>query len=202
VRIGILGGTFNPPHLGHLVCAQEAYRELQLDRVMLIPARIPPHKPVEHEPGPEHRLRLCQLAIEGDDRFSVSQLELERDGPSYTVDTLEALSSQTPNNELFLVVGGDIAAGLPKWHRPERVLEVATLAIAKRRGTSRHSVAAALDSLRGGDRACFFSMPRIGVSSTMIRRRVAAGQPIRYLVPDRVAEYISRHELYGGLLCT
>jgi nicotinate-nucleotide adenylyltransferase len=202
VRTGILGGTFNPPHLGHLVCAQEAYRELQLDGVILIPARIPPHKSVEHEPGPKHRLRLCQLATQDDDRFSVSQLELERDGPSYTVDTLEALSSQTPNNQLFLVLGGDIAAGLPKWHQPERVLELATVAIAKRRGTSTRSVAAALASLRGGDRAGFFEMPRIGVSSTMIRRRVAAGQPIRYLVPDRVADYISRHELYGGLLCT
>jgi nicotinate-nucleotide adenylyltransferase len=198
VRIGILGGTFNPPHLGHLVCGQEAYRELQLDCVMLIPARIPPHKPVEHEPGPEHRLRLCELATEGDDRFTVSRLELERDGPSYTVDTLEKLSSQAPNNELFLIVGGDIAAGLPKWHRPERVLELATLAIAKRRGTTRGSVEQGLAGLRGGDRAQFFRMPRIGLSSTMIRRRVAAGQPIRYLVPDRVVDYIERHELYGG----
>jgi nicotinate-nucleotide adenylyltransferase len=198
VRIGILGGTFNPPHLGHLVCGQEAYRELQLDCVMLIPARIPPHKPVEHEPGPEHRLRLCELATEDDDRFMVSRLELERDGPSYTVDTLEKLSSQAPNNELFLIVGGDIAAGLPKWHRPERVLELATLAIAKRRGTTRGSVEQGLVGLRGGDRAQFFRMPRIGLSSTMIRRRVAAGQPIRYLVPDRVVDYIERHQLYGG----
>jgi nicotinate-nucleotide adenylyltransferase len=198
VRIGILGGTFNPPHLGHLVCGQEAYRELQLDCVMLIPARIPPHKPVEHEPGPEHRLRLCELATEDDDRFTVSRLELERDGPSYTVDTLEKLSSQASNNELFLIVGGDIAAGLPKWHRPERVLELATLAIAKRRGTTRGSVEQGLAGLRGGDRAQFFRMPRIGLSSTMIRRRVAAGQPIRYLVPDRVVDYIERHQLYGG----
>jgi nicotinate-nucleotide adenylyltransferase len=198
VRIGILGGTFNPPHLGHLVAGQEAYRELELDRVMLIPARIPPHKPVEHEPGAEHRLALCRLATQDDDRFEVSELELERDGPSYTVDTLEQLSSNAPNNELFLVVGGDIAAGLPDWHLPERVLELAHLAIAKRRGTTRDSVQEALATLRGGDRARFFQMPRIGVSSTMIRRRVAAGQPIRYLVPDRVVDYIERHELYGG----
>jgi nicotinate-nucleotide adenylyltransferase len=180
------------------VCAQEAYRELELDRVMLIPARIPPHKPVEDEPGPEHRLALCQLATQNDDRFAVSDLELRRDGPSYTVDTLEKLSSQAPNNELFLIVGGDIAAGLPKWHRPERVLELATLAIAKRRGTTRGSVEQGLAGLRGGDRAQFFRMPRIGLSSTMIRRRVAAGQPIRYLVPDRVVDYIERHQLYGG----
>lgn len=196
MRLGILGGTFNPPHLGHLVCSQEAYRELQLDRVMLIPARIPPHKPVEHEPGAEHRLELCRLAVADDDRFEVSAIELGRDGPSYTVDTLKELTSKASTSELFLIVGGDIAAGLPSWREPERVLELATLAIAKRRGTSRASVESSLHRLNGGGRAHFFQMPRIGVSSTMIRRRVRAGQPIRYLVPDRVAEYIEQHQLY------
>ena len=122
MRIGILGGTFNPPHLGHLICAQEAYLQLGLDRVTLIPARIPPHKPVEDEPGAEHRLELCRLAIRGDeDRFQVSDLEIRREGPSYTVDTLEELHSSAPDHELFLIVGGDIAAGLPGWHEPERV---------------------------------------------------------------------------------
>jgi nicotinate-nucleotide adenylyltransferase len=198
VRVGILGGTFNPPHLGHLVCAQEAYRELDLSRVILIPASIPPHKPVEDEPGAEHRLRLCQLAVHDDDRFEVSDLELRRDGPSYTVDTLELLKAETPDTELFLILGGDIAAGLPSWHRVKRVLELATPAIAKRRGTARTAVAQALSDVPGGDRARFFQMPPVGVSSTMIRRRVAAGQPIRYLVPDRVVDYIQRHHLYGG----
>ncbi|MFZ0039887.1 MAG: nicotinate-nucleotide adenylyltransferase [Solirubrobacteraceae bacterium] len=199
MRLGILGGTFNPPHLGHMICAQEAYRELALDRVMLIPTRIPPHKSVEHEPGPEHRLELCRLAVAGDDRFEVSELELERDGPSYTVDTLNVLKSQAPNNELVLIVGGDIAAGLPQWHEPEQVLELATLAVAKRRGTARGSVETALLELKGGERARFFQMPRIGISSTMIRRRVSAGQPIRYLVPDAVVDYIRRHRLYDTL---
>src|SRR6059058_5075409 len=120
VRIGVLGGTFNPPHLGHLICAQEAYLQLGLDRVTLIPARIPPHKTVEDDPGPEHRLELCRLAIRGDEeRFDVCDLEIVRDGPSYTVDTLEELHSRAPDHELFLIVGGDIAAGLPSWHRPE-----------------------------------------------------------------------------------
>jgi nicotinate-nucleotide adenylyltransferase len=198
VRIGILGGTFNPPHLAHLVCAQEAYRELGLDRVMLIPAGIPPHKPVDAEPGPEHRLALCRLAVQDDDRFEVSELELDRDGPSYTVDTLEMLNSRAPTNELVLIVGGDIAVGLPHWRQPERVLELATLAIAKRNGTAHASVQAALAGLRGGEHSRFFQMPRVGISSTMVRRRVRAGQPIRYFVPDRVAEYIERHALYGA----
>ena len=197
MRVGILGGTFNPPHLGHLICAQEAHRELGLDRVLMIPARIPPHKPVEHEPGAEHRLELCRRAAAGDERFEVSALELAREGPSYTVDTLLELTAHDPQAELFLIVGGDIAAGLPRWREPERVLELATVAVAKRRGTARSSVDAALESLPGGERAQFFSMPRIGVSSTLVRRRVRSGQPIRYLVPDAVAGYIAEHRLYA-----
>jgi nicotinate-nucleotide adenylyltransferase len=198
VRIGILGGTFNPPHLGHLVCAQEAYRELELDRVILIPAGIPPHKPIADEPGPMHRLALCRLAVQDDDRFDVSELELDRDGPSYTVDTLEMLNLQAPTNEHVLIVGSDIAVGLPRWRNPERVLELATIAIANRQGTARASVEAALGELEGGERSKFFQMPPVGISSTMVRHRVRAGQPIRYFVPDRVAEYIERHSLYGA----
>jgi nicotinate-nucleotide adenylyltransferase len=200
VRIGILGGTFNPPHLGHLICAQEAYLQLGLDRVTLIPARIPPHKPVEDEPGVQHRLELCRLAIQGDEeRFAVSDLEIGRDGPSYTVDTLEELHSSAPDHELFLIVGGDIAAGLPSWHRPERVLSLATLAVAQRRGTSRAAVDDALAALPGGERTRFFRMPRIAISSTMLRERARAGQPIRYYVPDAVVDYIERHRLYAGV---
>ncbi len=198
MRIGIFGGTFNPPHLGHLVCAQEAYLQLDLDQVMLIPARVPPHKPVEEEPGAEHRLELCRLAVQGDERFVVSDIEINRAGPSYTVDTLVELHSRAPDNELFLIVGGDIAAGFAQWHQPERVLSLATLAVAKRRGTSRESVDAALDQLKGGERATFFRMPRIGLSSTMLRERVCAKQPVRYLVPDPVIRYIDEHHLYAS----
>jgi nicotinate-nucleotide adenylyltransferase len=197
MRIGILGGTFNPPHLGHLVAAQEAHRELDLDQVMLIPAGVPPHKPVDDEPGPEHRLELCRLAVGDDERFTVSDLELRRDGPSFTVDTLEILRKRSPSDDLFLILGGDIAAGLPRWHEPERVLELATVAIAKRRGTAKAAVQDALAQLKGGERARFFQMPRIGISSTMVRRRVRAGQPIRYFVPDGVMHYIETHRLYG-----
>lgn len=196
MRIGILGGTFNPPHLGHLVCAQEAYIQLELERVILIPALQPPHKPVDEEPGAEHRLELCRLAVEGDRRFEVSELELNRDGPSYTVDTLSSLHSSAPDTDLYLILGGDIAAGLPDWHEPERVLSLATVAVAKRRGTPREVVEQSLARLEGGDRARFFHMPRIGVSSTLIRERVRAGQSIRYLVPDKVAGYIAEKGLY------
>ena len=196
MRLGILGGTFNPPHLGHLVCAQEAHIQLELDRVLLIPARLPPHKAVDDEPGAEHRLELCRCAAEDDDRFAVSALEIEREGASYTVDTLEQLHAQEPESELFLIVGGDIAAGLRLWREPERVLSLATLAVARRRGTSRTAVLAALAAFPAAARAVFLQMPWIGVSSTMVRRRVAAGEAIRYMVPDRVAAYIDAHDLY------
>jgi nicotinate-nucleotide adenylyltransferase len=196
VRIGVLGGTFNPPHLGHLLCAQEAYVQLELDAVMLIPARTPPHKPVEEEPGVEHRLELCRRAVQDDERFQVSDVEVVRSGPSYTLDTLRELHSKAPDNDLFLIVGGDIAAGFADWHEPERVLSMATLAVAKRRGTPREAVKAALAHLKGGDRTRFFRMPRIDISSTLVRDRVGAGLPIRYLVPEPVEGYIAEKGLY------
>ncbi len=196
MRIGILGGTFNPPHFGHLICAQEAYVALELDAVTFMPARVPPHKPVDDEPGPEHRYELSRLAVDGDERMTVSDLEIRRDGTSYTIDTLHQLRTQDPDSELFLIVGGDVAAGLPRWREPERVLDVATLAVAKRGGTPRAEVKAALADLAGAERARFFPMPRIEISSTEVRRRVAVGEPIRYLVPDAVAGYIEREGLY------
>jgi nicotinate-nucleotide adenylyltransferase len=198
VRTGLLGGTFNPPHLGHLVCAQEAYLQLELDNVLLIPARIPPHKPVHAEPGIEHRLELCRLAIQGDERFAVSDLEARRSGPSYTVDTLEELHSQMPDNELFLIVGADIAVGFLGWRAPDRVLSLSTLAVAERGAISHAQVEDVLDRLPDGGRACFFDMPEVGVSSTMLRERVRAGESTRYLMPDAVRTYIDQHGLYRG----
>jgi nicotinate-nucleotide adenylyltransferase len=196
MRVGILGGTFNPPHIAHLICAQEAHRELNLDQVLLIPTGAPPHKPVEVDPGPEHRLTMTRLAVAADERFAVSDLEVRRAGPSYTVDTLQTLTSQAPTDEFVLILGGDIAAGLPSWREPERVLSLATVAVAERRGTARSTVQDALDEVGAADRARFFSMPGIAVSSTLIRQRVGDGQPIRYLVPDPVGHHIATHGLY------
>ncbi len=199
MRIGILGGTFNPPHLGHLVCAQEAYIQLSLARVMLVPARIPPHKPVDEEPGAPHRLEMCRLAVLGDEkRFEVSDLEIQREGPSYTVDTLGELRTRNPENELFLILGGDIAAGLPGWHEPERVMSLANVAVAERPGTSHRAVTDALAQIPGGETARFFDMPEIGISSTMLRERVRVEESTRYLKPDAVRDYIDRHRLYRG----
>jgi nicotinate-nucleotide adenylyltransferase len=198
VRVGVLGGTFNPPHLAHLVCAQEAYLQLSLERVLLIPARVPPHKPVDEEPGIEHRLEMCGLAIAGDERFAVSDIEARRVGPSYTVDTIEELHENQSESEFFLILGGDVALGLAGWREPERVMTLATLAVAERPGTTRAAVEDVLRQLPGGERALFFDMPAIEISSTMLRERARVGEPTRYLVPDAVRSYIDRHQLYGG----
>lgn len=163
---------------------------------MLIPAHIPPHKEIEEEPGPEVRLELCRRAIAGDDRLSVSDIELSRPGPSYTVDTLVELTTRAPDSEFFLIVGGDIAAGLPEWHEPERVLSLASLAVAERPGTSRKSIDGALAELSPGRPPEFFPMPSIAISSSDVRQRARAGQPIKYFVPDSVADFVAENHLY------
>jgi nicotinate-nucleotide adenylyltransferase len=195
-RIGLLGGTFNPPHLGHLVCAQEALTQLELDRVVLVPVHAPPHKEAERDPGVEHRVELCRRAVAGDERFEVSRLEADVPGRSFTVDTLKRLHESSPEDDLTFIVGGDMAHALPTWHEPETVLSLATLGVAEREGVGRTDITEALAGLAGAERIRFFDMPRLDISSSLIRRRVAAGQPIRYLVPDAVAAYIDSARLY------
>jgi nicotinate-nucleotide adenylyltransferase len=196
-RVGLLGGTFNPPHLAHLVCAQEAYVQLGLDRVVWIPVFEPPHKEVEDDPGVEHRIELCRLAIGGDPRFDVSRIEADVPGRSYTVDTLRRLHESRPEDDLTFIVGGDMANALPTWHEPEAVLSLATLGVAEREGVGRTDIVERLTGLAGSDRIRFFDMPRLDISSSMIRRRVGQQRPVRYLVPDAVADYIAAERLYA-----
>jgi nicotinate-nucleotide adenylyltransferase len=195
-ELGILGGTFNPPHVGHLVMVQEALSQLGLDRVVLMPVAQPPHKEALEDPGADVRLELCRLATAGDDRLEVSDLEIERGGASYTVDTLRALHDRVPEHALTFIVGGDMAYSLPSWREPEAILELARLAVAERLDLRREEIAERLGPLHSGDRVAFFDMPRIDISSSAIRERVAAGRPIRYLVPDAVAEAIRDRRLY------
>ena len=195
MRLGILGGAFNPPHIGHLICAQEAIVQLELDRVTFIPFGQAPHRELQQDPGAEARVEMCERAIAGDERFELSRIEVDREGPSYTVDTLRQLSG---DDELFLILGGDQAANLSHWREPEEVLSLATVAAVERTGFSRNAIAVNAASLRGARRMRFFEMPRIGVSSSFIRRRASQGLPIRYYVPDTVVEYISEHGLYGA----
>lgn len=195
MRVGILGGVFNPPHIGHLVCAQEAHAQLELDKVLLVPAGEAPHRKVEQEPGAEVRLEMCRRAAAGDERLEASDVEVQRAGPSYTVETLRALGG-APDGEHVLILGADQATALPGWKEPEEVLRLATVAVAEREGVAREDVEGAIGDLAGADRVRFFDMPRIEVSSTLVRSRVASGLPIRYLVPDAVADMVAERGLY------
>ena len=194
-RVGLLGGTFNPPHIGHLVAATQAIDALELDRVLLVPVHAPPHKAVEADPGVEHRVELCRRAAAGDERLGVSLVDAEVPGPSYTVDTLSRLHDRCPGDQLTFIVGGDMALSLPTWREPAAILELAELGVAEREGVRRGDILERLSGLRT-DRIRFFDMPRLDVSSSQIRRMVAAGRPIRYLVPDGVAAYIAEAGLY------
>ena len=198
--IGVLGSAFNPPHLGHLALAQEALWQLELEEVVLVPTGEAPHKRIVDDPGREQRLAMTRLAAADDSRFSVSTLEVERDGPSYTYETLELLASEKgPDRELVFVMGADAAVGLESWREPERVVELARIAVARRSGVSDAEVGAVLRSLgaTGSQRATMLEMPQFGVSSSAVRERAAAGRPLRYLVPESVARFIEEKAVYA-----
>jgi nicotinate-nucleotide adenylyltransferase len=194
--IGVLGGAFNPPHIGHLVLAQEAASQLGLSDVLLVPAGEAPHKRIEPEPGRDVRLAMARLAAATDPTLDASDVETSREGPSFTFRTLELLSDARPNDELVFLMGADVAASLESWRHPQRLLELARLGIAARPGNVLDEAEAALERLGGHERAEVVKMPEIGVSSTGIRRRVAAGRPIRHLVPDAIVDFIDERGLY------
>jgi nicotinate-nucleotide adenylyltransferase len=194
--IGVLGSAFNPPHLGHLALAQEALWQLGLAEVVLVPAGQAPHKRILDDPGPEARMEMTRLAAADDPRFSVSSLEVEREGPSYTYETLEALAVERADRELVFVMGADAAVGLESWREPERVVELARLAVARREGVSDPEVGAVMRSLGCEGRATMLEMPQFGVSSSAVRERAKQGRPLRYLVPDAVADLIEERGIY------
>jgi nicotinate-nucleotide adenylyltransferase len=163
-----------------------------------VPARLPPHKAIEHDPGCDHRLAMCRLLVAGCEGLSVCALETERDGPSYTVDTLTSIHARHPHAALTLIVGADIARTLPTWREPQRLLELATLAVAARTGSDRRSVLQPLAALGGDPRIEFLGSPVVDVSSSLARERAAAGEPVDDLVGAAVARYIAEHGLYGA----
>lgn len=194
--IGVLGSAFNPPHLGHLALAQEALWQLGLDEVILVPTGTAPHKRIAEDPGREERMAMTRLAAADDSRFSVSSLEVEREGPSYTYETLGLLAEERPETELVFVMGADAAVGLESWREPERVVELARLAVARRAGVSDTEVAAVMRSLGADGRATMLEMPQFGVSSSAVRERASQGRPLRYLVPEPVARFIEEKGIY------
>jgi nicotinate-nucleotide adenylyltransferase len=194
--IGVLGSAFNPPHLGHLALAQEALWQLDLEEVVLVPTGQAPHKRIADDPGREARMEMTRLAAADDSRFSVSPLEVEREGPSYTYETLEVLAEERVDRELVFVMGADAAVGLESWREPERVVGLASLAVARRAGVSDPEVAAVMRSLGCEDRTTMLEMPQFGVSSSAVRERAQQGRPLRYIVPDAVASFIEEKGVY------
>jgi nicotinate-nucleotide adenylyltransferase len=201
-RIGILGGTFNPPHIGHVALARHARSELSLERVLLMPTCVAPNKPtVREDPGPEHRLAMCRLAVAGEPGLEVSALEIERGGTSYTVDTVQAIHDAHPNAELTLIVGADTVRTLPGWREPARLLGMVGLAVAQRDELDLQDVRRALVSVTapGLDpppRMTLLRMAPIAASSSAVRDLLAAGAPVGELVGEAVAGYIAEHGLY------
>jgi nicotinate-nucleotide adenylyltransferase len=197
MRIGLLGGTFNPPHHGHLICAEEARIQLDLDEVRLIPAGDPPHRDLDpdQDADPQQQLQMCRLAVAGQTALGVSSVEIDRPGPSFTVDTLEQLAKDEPDNELVLIIGADQATSFGNWREPERIAELARIAVAARVDFDIDEALAEVERATGL-KPVSFDMPRIDISSSLIRDRVHRGRVISHVVPLRVAEYVAEQGLY------
>ncbi len=184
MRLGLFGGTFDPPHIGHLIAAQDAQLALKLDRVLFIPAGTPPHKRVAGLSPVAARLEMVRAAVAGNASFEVDELEIVRAGPSYTVDTLRTYRERHPDAALYLLLGADQFTDFPKWHEPDEIRRLSTLVVLERAGSS---TVAGVTTV---------AVTRVDVSGTEIRRRVHTGESIRYLVPDPVVQCIERHRLY------
>ncbi len=199
MRLGVFGGTFDPPHLGHLVVAEQAREQLKLDLVLFVPAGQPWMKADQPVAPAHHRLEMARLAIEEHPAFRVSDLEVVRQGPSYTVDTLEELHRADPSAEPFLILGEDSFREVERWRRPLRLLELCTLAVYRRPGVAEWSLEKLEAVLPGvSRRVVTVEGPLIGISATDLRQRAAQGRSLRYLTPPAVEEYIRRHRLYTG----
>jgi nicotinate-nucleotide adenylyltransferase len=200
--IGVLGGTFDPVHLGHLAVAEEVRETLRLERVLFVPARLPVHKPGRPVSPAQDRVAMVDLAIADNPAFALSRIEVDRDGPSYAVDTLETLAGEAlaagREPDLTFILSAEAYAGLPSWHRPERVLELCRMAVVPRPGAAPVDPVAMARLVPGADRrTVVLDGPRLDISGSTIRARVAAGRSIRYLVPDAVVAYIGDHGLYA-----
>ncbi len=198
VRLGVFGGSFDPLHVGHLAVAQDVLEALDLDRVLFVPARRSPHKSEAPHASGEHRLRMVRDATRGDPRFEVSGMELRREEPSFTVDTLRELAKERPGARLFLILGADQWAGFGRWHQPREITRLAELVVMSREGDRPTAVDPGLENGDDGSlRAREVSVVRLDVSSTHLRRRIFEGRTVRYLVPDPVRRIIERENLYS-----
>ena len=192
--VGLMGGTFDPIHVGHLAIAEEARDALSLARILFVPAGVPPHKAATDVTPVEHRLAMVRLAIADNPAFELSRVEVDRPGPSFTVDTVEALAA---DHDITVILSAETFAELPSWHEPERLFEMARVAVVPREGYPAQDPGWLAATFPGReDRVRYLEGPRLGLSSTALRARVAAGRSIRYLVPAAIEAYIAAHDLY------
>lgn len=197
-RIGILGGTFDPPHIGHLILAEYAAEALDFAQVLFVPAGNPPHKLDEVRTPIEHRLTMLERAIAGNARFAISRVDIDRPGPHYTVDMVAIVQQQYPDADLYFVMGGDSLRDLPKWKRPAELIQRCTLAVMQRPDMEPVSPSMHESVLPGlADRVKIIAAPLVGFSSTEIVARLLSGDSIRYMVTDAVLAYINEEKLYG-----
>ncbi|MBS1253965.1 MAG: Nicotinate-nucleotide adenylyltransferase [Anaerolineales bacterium] len=197
MKVGVLGGTFDPPHIAHLIAAEEARVQLSLERVFFMPAGTPPHKLGEHITVSEHRVEMVRRAVASNPHFCVSLVDVERSGPSYTVETLHLLRERWgAGTEIYFIVGMDMLADLSNWRQPREVVSLCRLAVVDRPGfdISREELESILPGISRNVESV--SMPLLNVSSTGLRRRVREGRTIRYYVPADVEAYIQAHSLY------
>lgn len=199
--VALMGGTFDPIHFGHLAVAEEAREVLGIERTLFITAGMPPHKPAAAVTNAEDRLAMVALAIAGNPAFEASRIEVDRPGPSYTLDTVLALSDAERaagrQPDLTVILSAESFHGLPTWHEPERLLAEARIAVTPRDGFGTDGPDWLADHFPGfEERVTFLAAPRIRLSASELRERVAAGRSIRYLVPDAVIRYIEDHDLY------
>lgn len=195
-KLGVLGGTFDPIHYGHLVIAEEAHARLGLQEVLIVPARVPPHKRGKRVTSEEHRVAMVRLAIASNPHFRLHTIDLDRDGPSHTADTLELLKGET-GAELYFIIGEDSLLDLPRWHQPARILAQCRLVVMSRPGYPEPDLRG-LEHIRPASvrESIVVRAPQLEISSTELRQRVAVGLPIKYQAPEAVEEYIYRHGLY------
>ncbi|MCC6499733.1 MAG: nicotinate-nucleotide adenylyltransferase [Anaerolineales bacterium] len=196
-RIGLFGGTFDPPHLGHLILASEAQLQLQLDRMLWILTPEPPHKQDQPITATEHRLAMVQLAIADNPAFELSRVELDRPGPHYTVDTIKLLAEQNLNAELVPIIGGDSLNDLPKWHKPKELLYACHWVGVMRRPHEESRLDDLERELPGiRSKVHYVDAPLLEIASREIRSRIAEGKSVRYYLPSTVYDYINKHHLY------
>jgi nicotinate-nucleotide adenylyltransferase len=202
MNLGVLGGTFDPPHIGHLILAEEARLALALGQVLFVPAGDPWRKAGRKLSPRQDRLAMVRLAVGDDPHFAVSTVEIDQEGASYTAETLAALREQfEPETEFFFLMGADSLADFPHWHEPQRILELARLAVAERPEPEDVGLEEGLaeDLARAmRERVVWLRMPLIAISASAVRERVQKGLSIRYWVPAAVEEYIREHGLYVG----